>query len=137
MPKATVWANSRLLPETINHSDPDLMSLSAELSACDALLSGCPEDNEERVQRLIDQHCSLLTRVARIAAPTIDDLKVKVAAAELALKWDDDASSTGEGSFVELCKSIIEDVRAMGTAQIGNRAGREVEAPASRVTSHP
>jgi hypothetical protein len=116
MPKATVRADTRILSGTINHSDPDLMSLSAELSTCDALLSGCREDDEERVQRLIDQHCSLLTQVARISARTMRDLKVKVAAAEFALKWDDDASSAGEGSFVELCKSINQDVRAMGTA---------------------
>jgi hypothetical protein len=111
MPRATVRANTRILPETISHSDPALMSLSVELSACDALLSGCPEEEEERVQRLIDQHCSLLTQITRIWARTIRDLKVKAAAAELALKWDDDASSAGEGSFVELCKSINEDVR--------------------------
>jgi hypothetical protein len=40
-------------------------------------------------------------------------LKVKVAASDLALKWDDDASSAGEGSFVELCKSINGDVRRL------------------------
>jgi hypothetical protein len=102
-------ANTQILPETINHSDSDLISLSVELSACDALLSGCPEEDEECVQRLIDQHCSLLTQVTRTSARTIRDLKVKVAAAELALRWDDDASSAGEGSFVELCKSINED----------------------------
>jgi hypothetical protein len=38
---------------------------------------------------------------------------VKVAASELALKWDDDDSSAGEGSFVELCKSINEDIRRL------------------------
>jgi len=58
-----VRANSRIFPEMINRSDPDLVSLSVELLACDALLSGCSEDDEERVQRLIDQHCSLLTQV--------------------------------------------------------------------------
>jgi hypothetical protein len=97
----------------IHHSDADLVSLIAELSACDALLSGCSEYDEEGVQRLIDQHCSLLTQVTRISARTIGDLKVKVAASELALKWDDDASSVGDGSFVELCKSINEDIRRL------------------------
>jgi hypothetical protein len=111
VPKAIVRANTRIFSETINHTNLALISLSVELSTCDALLSGCPEKDEERVQKLIDQHCFLLTKITQISARTIPDLKVKAAAAELALKWDDDASSAGEGSFVELCKSINEDIR--------------------------
>jgi hypothetical protein len=113
MPKATVRGKSGVLPERVNHCDSDLVFLSAELLACDALLSGCSEDDEERVQRLIDRHCSLLTQVTRISARNIGDLKIKVAASALALKWDDDASSAGEGSFVDLCKSINEDIRRL------------------------
>jgi hypothetical protein len=113
MTNATVRANARTSPNAISHLDPDLVCLSIKLSACDALLCACTEENEEGLQNLLDEHHSLLAKINRVSARTVADLKVKVAAAELALKWDDDASSECEGSFVELCKSVNKDLLAL------------------------
>lgn len=110
MTNATVRANARTSPNATSYPDPDLVCLSIKLSACDALLSAC---TEESLQSLLDQHHSLLAKINRVSARTIADLKMKVAAAELALKWDDDASSECEGSSVQLCKSVNKDILAL------------------------
>ena len=99
MPQATVRANVRALPQATLRTNVDLISLGTELAECDALLSVCHEGDEEWLQHLLDQHRSLLAKINRISAGTIAELKVKVAAAELALKWDDEASSEGASAI--------------------------------------
>jgi hypothetical protein len=52
-----------------------------------------------------------------VPALTLPELQAKARAAEIALKLDAEAECDCAGSFVELSKSIIADVRAMGFAR--------------------
>jgi hypothetical protein len=91
----------------------DLLFLSADLAECDALFAACPDENNERAVSLYERHWSLRERIDRLPAQNLKELKAKAAAATLALKWDPDASSVGEGSFVDMCESINRDIATL------------------------
>jgi hypothetical protein len=95
------------------HPRAGLLSLSADLAECDALFAACPDEEGERASSLYERHWSLRERIDRLPAQNLEELKAKAAAATLALKWDPDASSVGEGSFVDICESISRDIAAM------------------------
>jgi hypothetical protein len=87
-------------------SDAALISLGAELAACDALKSNCPEKDDEQYAVLDLQHWDLREKINRIPAATLEGIRVKARAAEFAIKEDIDVTCEGEGSFVDLCRSI-------------------------------
>ena len=89
-----------------------LKTLGAELAECDALFNACPDKDDGGLGELVEQHWALRKRIVSTPARTLDDLKAKVAAADLALRMDEDADRIGE-SFVELCKSINRDIAAL------------------------
>ena len=60
--------------------------------------------------RLYDLHWALRERINRIAADTLEGLRVEARAAEFALKWDGAVENDGDGSFVGLCRSINADI---------------------------
>ena len=92
---------------------PDLISLGAELAECDALFSACPDEDGDRASALYEHHWSLRKRMNRSRAKTVDGLKSKAVAAGFALKWDSGLTDEAKGSFVELCKSINQDILAL------------------------
>jgi hypothetical protein len=90
-----------------------LKTLGAELAECHALFNACPNENDERLGALFEQHWSLRARINQKPAQTLEDLRAKVSAAGLALQQDETAECDAEGSFVELCKSINRDIAAL------------------------
>jgi hypothetical protein len=99
---------------TNTESDSTLIALGAELAACDARKELCPDSDEQQGDALYEQHWDLRAKINRIPATTIKGLSVKARSAELAIKWDDDVCCKGDGSFRELCRSIIRDIGSIG-----------------------
>jgi hypothetical protein len=100
-------------------SDATLIALGAELAACDALKSACPDgpdDGDEQYEVLYLQHWDLRERINRIPATTHEGLRVKARAAEFAIKEDTEVTCVGDGSFVDLCRSIKQDIFSMDAA---------------------
>ena len=87
-----------------------LIALGAELAECEAKKTATPVDDDEQYARLYDLHWALRERINRIAADTLEGLRVKARAAEFALKWDGAVENDGDGSFVGLCRSINADI---------------------------
>jgi hypothetical protein len=106
-PQTTVLAAS---------STATLIALGAELAACDALKSNCPEKDDEQYAALDLQHWDLREKINRIPAATLEGLRVKARAAEFAIKQDIDVTCEGDGSFVDLCRSINQDIFSMDGA---------------------
>lgn len=94
-------------------ADSALIALGADLDACDALKSACPDEDEERYDALFEQHWVLREQINAIPATTMRGLSAKARAAELALKWDGDGFTGAPGDFSELCKSICRDILSM------------------------
>jgi hypothetical protein len=90
-----------------------LKTLSVELAECDTLERTCLTKEAEHLESVLEQHWALRARINQIPARTLEDLKAKVSAADLALRLDEAAECDAEGSFVDLCKSINRDIAAM------------------------
>jgi len=63
-------------------------------------------------------HWSLRERIDAVPARSIEGLKVKARAAELALASDPDAECDGCNSFVSQSQSIIRDIHALSAHRI-------------------
>jgi hypothetical protein len=98
------------------HPNAQILSVSAKLAECDALLSACPDEDGDRASALYERHWSLRKKINRLQARTLKELQAKATAATLALKWDPGASSVGAGSFVDLCESINRDIATLSEA---------------------
>jgi hypothetical protein len=90
-----------------------LTALAARLVECHTKLDATPSEEDEQLNRLMDRHWALRERINRIAATTLEGLQAKARAAEIALKEDTDVGNRGEGSFVDLCRSINQDILAL------------------------
>jgi hypothetical protein len=112
MVKSSNTTNHR---RAIPKADATLIALGAALVACDALMSACP-DNDEQYERLYSHDLALREQINRISATTIKGLRAKARAAEVSLKGDEDCECVGAGSFVALCKSINRDIFSMAAA---------------------
>jgi hypothetical protein len=101
--------------------DSELHSLAGQLAKSDSLLDdvlaneNCDAFNS-RFHALHAEHWGLLERINRLRATTLTGLAAKACAAEIAFKRDEDASNEGEGSFVELARSINRDLLALSPA---------------------
>jgi hypothetical protein len=96
-------------------SEAELVALGAALARCDVEKTTCPDGDEEGFQVLYDEHWTLRERINAIPATTIAGLRVKAQAAALALKWDNDAQCECAGAFLDLCKSINQDIIALAS----------------------
>jgi hypothetical protein len=97
-------------------ADAELFALAAQLTECDALKSACPDNDDKQHEALYNQHWNLREKINRIPATTIKGLAVKARAAEFAINSDPDTEDAGDGSFIDLCRSINRDLFAMGAA---------------------
>jgi hypothetical protein len=97
-------------------ADSTLIALGADLVACDALKELCPDDDDAQDAALYEQHWDLREKINRIPATTLDGIRVKARAAEFAFKGDNTHEMEGEGSFVELCRSLNADILSMAAA---------------------
>jgi hypothetical protein len=112
-PQTTVLAASSTAKA---ESDATLIALGAALVAVDALMSACPDNDDEQYERLYTHDWALREQINRISATTIKGLRVKARAAEVSLKGDEDCECAGAGSFVALARSINQDIFSMGAA---------------------
>jgi hypothetical protein len=97
-------------------ADAELFALAAQLTECDALKSACPDNDDKQHEVLYNQHWNLREKINRIPATTLEGLRVKARAAEFAINSDPDAEFAGDGSFVDLCRSLNKDLLSMGAA---------------------
>jgi hypothetical protein len=97
-------------------ADAELFALAAQLTECDALKSACPDDDDQQYEVWLRRHWALREKINRIPATTREGLRVKARAAEFAIKSDTDLECVGDGSFVDLCRSINQDIFLMDAA---------------------
>ncbi len=98
------------------HADAELVALGAELADVDARALPAVAGGDALYEPLYEESWRLRERINRIPATTIAGLKVKARAAEIALAGDVDASNKGDGSFVDLARSLGRDVLALSCA---------------------
>jgi hypothetical protein len=94
-------------------ADAALVDLGVALTDCDANLTACPDDDYGLFEHLHDRHWRLREQIYGLVATTIDGLRVKARAAEIAFKQDPAAENEGAGSFVDLVRSINTDILAL------------------------
>ena len=80
-----------------------------------------PDDDHDAEENRYTRNWSLREKIDSIPARTIDELKVKARAAQIALERDVDHSNDGLGSFANLAQSICRDIDAL--RQRGRREG--------------
>lgn len=90
--------------------DADLMRLGAELAALDARYNTECINWEKDVYA---RHWSIREQIERTPAHTSAGLKVKVQAAEIALRRDPSHECDAAGSFVTLAHSIMRQIQAI------------------------
>lgn len=130
--EATMRADSPALFET----DSTLEALVAGLAECDRLFDAADAAND--VQQLATQceiHWALREKINRIPATTLCGLSAKARAAEFALKEDPRAENGGEGSFIDLSRSIHHDIAALaaGEGRAHERPGQGIRQPPGRL----
>lgn len=93
----------------------DLRHLGQELARVHQTRLALPEDTDEAEQdALYERHWQLREQINAIEATSLTGLKVKGAAAEMALQFDTDCDCSGAGSFVDLARSMIADIQRLG-----------------------
>ena len=96
-----------------------------------------PDDDHDDEETRYKRNWSLREKIDAIPARTIDELKVKARAAQIALERDVDHSNDGLGSFANLAQSICRDVDAIASAastKAGHHHGDAQEHPAMAST---
>lgn len=74
------------------------------------------DGNDEEYQQAYKRHWALREAINATPARTFSDLQAMARAAEIAHNLDADAECEGNGSFVELSRSIIAGLKAMRPA---------------------
>ena len=96
-----------------------LIQLVAELEIVNSEMlppeAGCGEDGHAIGYH---RHWAIREEINATPARTFAELEAKARAAEIALGLDASADCEGEGSFVELSRSLIADTKAMQPAEI-------------------
>jgi hypothetical protein len=96
-----------MVPETLH----DLLRELEEVHALQI-----PDDDHDDEENRYTRNWSLREKIDAIPARTIDELKVKARAAQIALERDVDHSNDGLGSFANLAQSIFRDIDAIASA---------------------
>jgi hypothetical protein len=99
----------------LNTEPQTLHDLLRELEEVNALQ--IPDDDDTAEENRYTRHWSLREKIDAIPARTIDELKVKARAAQIALERDVDHSNDGLGSFANLAQSICRDIDAIASAK--------------------
>ena len=101
----------------LNMAPETLHDLLRELEEVHALQ--IPDDDHDAEENRYTRHWSLREKIDAIPARTIEELKVKARAAQIALERDLDHSNDGLGSFANLAQSIFRDIDAIASADGG------------------
>lgn len=72
-----------------------------------------PDYDEVADNENYELHWSLREQIEALPVRSVNDLKIKVRAAQLALSRDPDAECDALGSFVSLSKTIMRDIMAL------------------------
>jgi hypothetical protein len=107
--------------KSVNMAPGTLNDLLRELEEVHALQ--IPDDDHDDEENRYKRNWSLREKIDATPARTIDELKVKARAAQIALERDVDHSNDGLGSFANLAQSICRDIDAIASAD-----GMKVEA---------
>jgi hypothetical protein len=105
----------------LNMEPETLHDLLGELEEVHALQ--IPDDDHAAEENRYTRNWSLREKIDAIPARTIDELKVKARAAQIALERDVDHSNDGLGSFANLAQSICRDIDAIASADGGKAEG--------------
>jgi hypothetical protein len=95
-----------------------LMKLVADLEIADLEASRLQKVEGDDAEYLAscERHWKIREAINAAPARTFPELQAKARAAEIALDLDASADCEGEGSFVELSRSLIADMKAMQPA---------------------
>jgi hypothetical protein len=93
------------------HPDGQLLTLGARLKEVDAAKQNHASD-DDAYTAFYEEHWRLREKINETEATTIDGLRVKARAADLAFREDDGVECTGPGSFIELLQSINRDLQS-------------------------
>ena len=121
--------------KSVNMAPETLHDLLRELEEVHALQ--IPDDDHDDEENRCKRNWSLREKIDAIPARTIDELKVKARAAQIALERDVDHSNDGLGSFANLAQSIFRDIDAIASAasmKVGHDHGDAQEHPAMAST---
>jgi hypothetical protein len=94
------------------HPDGQLLTLEARLREVDAAKQNHSTADNEAYETAYKEHWRLRAEINETGATTIDGLRVKARAANLAFRDDDEAACKGPGSFIELSRSINRDLQS-------------------------
>lgn len=94
------------------HPDGQLLTLGARLKEVDATKQKHRDANDEAYDVSYKEHWRLREKINETEATTIDGLRVKAYAADVAFPDDDGAECTGPGSFIDLTLSINRDLQS-------------------------
>ena len=103
----TMFKSVNMVPETLH----DLLR---ELEESHALQ--IPDDDHDAEENRYNRNWLLREKIDAIPARTIEELKVKARAAQIALERDVDHSNDGLGSFANLAQSICREIDAIASA---------------------
>ncbi len=98
----------------LNMAPETLHDLLRELEEVHALQ--IRDDDHDDEETRYNRNWSLREKIDAIPARTIDELKVKARAAQIALERDVDHSNDGLGSFANLAQSVCRDIDAIASA---------------------